>query len=143
MTGDFDVVPGNATIGELTERIARHDPSVTRHQGLFVVDEAGKLAGVITRADMMRALEKDPSGAMAVLEAGSRDPMVAYPDEVLYDAAARMLRANIGRLPVVSREDPTRVVGYLGRAQVMAARLRRLEEESVRDPGWMRRRKPA
>ena len=23
------------------------------------------------------------------------------PDEVLYDAAARMLRANVGRLPVV------------------------------------------
>jgi CBS domain-containing protein len=67
--------------------------------------------------------------------------MVTYPDEVLYDAAARMLRAKVGRLPVVSRDDPSRPVGYLGRSEVMAARLRRLDEESVREPGWMRWRK--
>ena len=47
-----------------------------------------------------------------------------------------MLRAEVGRLPVVSREDPKRVVGYLGRAGVMAARMRRLEEEHVREAGW-------
>jgi len=69
--------------------------------------------------------------------------VVTYPDEVLYDAAARMLRANVGRLPVVSRDDPHRVVGYLGRSGIMAARLRRLEEEFVREPGWVQRRKPA
>jgi len=44
---------------------------------------------------------------------------------------------------VYSWEDPGRPVGYLGRSQVMAARLRRLEEEYVREPGWMGARKPA
>jgi CIC family chloride channel protein len=42
---------------------------------------------------------------------------------------------SIGRLPVVRREDPHKLVGYLGRAGVMAARLRRLEEEHVREQG--------
>ena len=105
-----------------------------------MVDEGGKLAGIITRADIVRALQEDSSGAMTVLQAGARSLVVTYPDEVLYDAAARMLRANVGRLPVVSREDPAQIVGYLGRSEVMAARLRRLEEESVREPGWMRSR---
>jgi CIC family chloride channel protein len=50
-----------------------------------------------------------------------------------------MLRNGVGRLPVVSREDPHRVVGYLGRSGIMAARLKRLEEEHVREPGWFRR----
>ncbi|HUI85106.1 MAG TPA: chloride channel protein [Candidatus Binatia bacterium] len=136
MSKDFDVVPANMRVGELAERIARHDPAVTHHQGVFLVDANGRLAGIITRADIMRALEKDPSGHMTVFEAGSPNPVVTYPNEVLYEAVARMLRVNVGRLPVASWEDPGRPVGYLGRSQVMAARLRRLEEEHVREPGW-------
>jgi len=78
---------------------------------------------------------------MSVFEAGSRNPVVTYPNEVLYDAAAKMLRSNVGRLPVASWEEPGRPVGYLGRSQIMAARMRRLEEEFVREPGWMTGRK--
>ena len=137
MSKDFDAVPAAMRVAELTERIAKHDPAVTRHQGVFILDSSGKLVGIITRADIMRALEKDPSGNLSVSEAGSRNPAVTYPDEVLYDAAARMLRANVGRLPVVTREDPQQVVGYLGRSGIMAARLRRLEDEYVREPGWV------
>ncbi len=139
MAKEFDVVPVDMPVAELAERIAKHDPAVTHHQGVFVVDADGRLAGIITRSDIMHALETDPAGAMTVLEAGSPNPVVTYPNEVLYDAAARMLRANLGRLPVCSWEEPGRPVGYLGRSQVMAARLRRLEEEYVREPGWMRR----
>lgn len=139
MAKDFDVVPATMRVAELGERIAKHDAAVTHHQGVFVVDAEGRLAGIITRSDIMHALEKDPLGTMTVLEAGSPNPVVTYPNEVLYDAAARMLRANVGRLPVCSWEEPGRPVGYLGRSQVMAARLRRLEEEHVREPGWMRR----
>jgi chloride channel protein, CIC family len=55
----------------------------------------------------------------------------------LHDAAAKMLRNDIGRLPVVERNDPTRVIGYLGRSGIMVARLRRPEEKHVREPGWI------
>ena len=141
MSRDFDTVPGAMSVAELSARIGRHDPAVTRHQGVFVLNEVQQLAGIITRSDLMRALECDPSGRMSVLDASSRDLVVTYPDEVLYDAAARMLRANVGRMPVVERNQPGRPVGYLGRSSIMAARLRRIEEEYVRDPGWMRRRR--
>jgi CBS domain-containing protein len=76
---------------------------------------------------------------MSVLEAGSRNLVVTYPDEMLYEACAKMPRNNIGRLPVVDRQNPRHVVGYLGRPGVMAARLRHLEEEHVREPGRIRR----
>jgi CIC family chloride channel protein len=49
-----------------------------------------------------------------------------------------MLRHNIGRLPVVDPKNPRRVIGYLGRAGIMAAWHRRMEEEHVREPGWIR-----
>jgi len=127
------------TISELAERIARRDPVAVRHQALPILDKEGRLAGIITRGDVLRALEKDSEGRMKVLEAGTKRVVVTYPDELLHDAAAKMLSNDIGRLPVVSREDTRKLVGYLGRSGIMAARVRRLEEELVREPGWIKR----
>src|ERR1700733_9808813 len=139
MDQDAPTLPADMKVGELSDRIAKRDPVVSRHQGVLVVDGAGKLAGIITRGDVMRALDADPSGASTVLDAGTRDVVVTYPDEMLHDASSKMLRNNIGRLPVVDRKDPRKVVGYLGRPGIMAARLRRLDEEDVREPGWIKR----
>jgi chloride channel protein, CIC family len=130
-------VPPEMTVRELADRVARGDPAAIAHQGHPIVDHAGRMVGIITRSDVLRALDKDAAGRLTVVEAGTKDPIVAYPDELLSTAVARMLRQDLGRLPVVSREDPNRVIGYLGRSQVMAARTRRLQEEYVRDPGWI------
>jgi CIC family chloride channel protein len=137
MDRDVPTIPAATRIGELAERIAKHDPAVSRHQGLFIVDPDGKLAGLITRGDVLRALDQDPGGVLTVLEAGSRDLVVAFPDELISEASEKMLQNDIGRLPVVDRGDPRKLVGYLGRHGVMAARLRRFHEENVREPGWI------
>jgi len=139
MDPDVPTLPASMTVNELSDLIARRDPAVGRHQGMFVLDADGKLAGVITRGDVMRALDADPSGALTVLDAGTRAVIVTYPDEMLHDASSKMLRNNIGRLAVVDRKDARKVVGYLGRPGIMAARLRRLDEEHVREPGWIKR----
>jgi CBS domain-containing protein len=141
MDKDAPQVPASMTIGELSDRIAKRDPDVSGHQGVLVVDEAGKLAGIVTRGDLLRALDSDPTGAMTVLDAASRNLIVTYPDELLHEASSKMLRNNIGRLPVVECNDSHKIVGYLGRKGVLAARLRRLDEEHVREPGWLKRRK--
>ena len=72
-----------------------------------------------------------------VLEAGSRRLVVAYPDEVLEEAVDKMLRHEVGRLPVVEREDPTRLRGYLGRKGIAMAWQELREEEQVRESGWI------
>jgi chloride channel protein, CIC family len=139
MDREAPVLPAGIPVRELAERIARHEPEVSRHQGMLLMDADKRLAGIITRGDILRSLDEDPSGAMTLLEAGSRKMIVTYPDETLHEAAAKMLRNNIGRLPVVDRKDPQHVVGYLGRPGIMAARLHRLHEEHVREPGWVKR----
>jgi CIC family chloride channel protein len=105
---------------------------------MFILDPENKLMGVITRGDIVRALDQDPSGVMKVVDAGTRKVVVTYPYESLHEASAKMLRNAIGRLPVVDSGDSGRVVGYLGRPGIMAARLRRLHEEHVREPGWIK-----
>ena len=137
MDKNAPVIPVNTKVGELAERIARHDPAVVRRQALLVVDTAGKLVGIITRGDVLRALDKDSFGAMTVLEAGKTHLVVTYPDELVSEAAAKLLRFDIGRLPVVDRADETKVVGYLGRSAILAARLLRFHDEHVREPGWL------
>jgi chloride channel protein, CIC family len=145
MDRELPTISSETSVAELADKIARRDPLISKHLGLLILDADGNLEGVITRSDILRAFEKGGEGRMSVLDAGTRDLVVTYPDESVQDAAAKMLRHNIGRLPVVERREPARVLGYLGRQGVMAARLRRLDEEHVREPGWARRfsRRPA
>ena len=139
MATDVPTVDSEMTVAELAERLALHDPQVTKRHGLPIVNGNGKLIGIITRGDVLRALEADPDERRTVLDAGSTKLVVTYPDETLYEAANRMLRHHVGRLLVVSRDDPQKLLGYLGRSEVMSGRLRRIEEECVREPGWLRK----
>jgi CBS domain-containing protein len=138
MIKDPPKVPTTMPVREMAERLAQHDPVLWRHHGVLIVDEAGKLQGIITRGDLLRAMEADPTGTMTVLEAGTPNPLVAYTDELLFHAANRMVGSNVGRLPVVDRQRPGEAVGYLGRSGILSARLRQIEEEQLREPGWMK-----
>jgi H+/Cl- antiporter ClcA len=138
MDKEIPTIAADVKLRDLADRIARGEPEVSRHQGLIVLDAEGKLAGLITRGDVMRGLDNDPSGSMTVLEAGAQNVVVTFPDESLHEASEKMLRYNVGRMPVVERGDQRRVVGYLGRPGVMAARLRKFHEEYVREPGWFK-----
>jgi len=135
MDKNIPAVPLETTVGEFSQRIARGDPAVCRRQGTLILDRQNNLAGIITRGDVLRALQHNPAGSMSVLEAGKRDLIVAYPDEPLCDAIARMVESDIGRLPVVERENHSMVVGYLGRSSILAARLRHHQEEKIRAYG--------
>src|SRR5579871_1238400 len=137
MEKDPPVIAAGTRVAEVAERIARHDPAVARYEALLILDSGGKLAGIVTRGDILRALDKDSVGTMTVEEAGSTKLVVTYPDELVAEAAAKLLHFDVGRLPVVDRADPRKVVGYLGRAAILAARMRRLRDEHFREPGWL------
>jgi len=137
MDREAPTIPASMKVTELADRLARRDRKLSRRQGTLIIDEAGLLAGIITRGDLLRAIEEFENPDLTVLQAGSGNLIVTYPDEILYEAIEKMVRNDIGRLPVVSRENPREVVGYLGRAAVMTARLQRMKEEHEREPGWL------
>ncbi len=140
MSREVITIPSTMTVSDLASRISVHDPTLTKRQALPIVDDRKELVGIITRGDLLRALERNPEGTQTVLEAGSSPAITACADESLYDAAARMLQKNVGRLPVVDRLRPNYLVGYLGRSEILAARTRLLEEEHVREQGWWPRK---
>ncbi|HEX9264142.1 MAG TPA: chloride channel protein [Candidatus Binatia bacterium] len=134
------VIPGSMSLIELSDRIARNDPEVSRHEGLLIVDANQQLNGIITRGDVVHALAQDTGNGTTVSTAGSHNVIVTYADELLYEAVSKMVNNNIGRLPVVSRRDPRHIVGYLGRSNLMAGRLRHFEDEHVRERRFLKRR---
>jgi H+/Cl- antiporter ClcA len=131
-------VPASMPLSELADHIAKGTPQYTRRQGLPIVDEAGRLVGIITRGDVLKRLEESSDRNLTVLDAGSDSPIVTYPDESVHAAVTRMLQNDIGRLVVVSRDDPATLLGYLGRGAVLEARLQRIREENEREEGWLR-----
>jgi len=143
MRTDVNSIPPEMTVAELAARMGRGEPKYNLTQGLPIVGDGERLLGVVTQGDLLRALEDDSRGAITVLDAGSSKPIVAYADEFVHDAMLRMLENNIGRLPVVTREDPQKMVGYFNRVSVLDAWTRHVEEEGLREHGWIRKWKSA
>ena len=136
MDQDVPTVLATMKLLEFSDRIANGDASLNRRQGTLIVDRQNQLVGIITRGDIVRALRKNQTTEMTVAEAGSIDLIVAFPDEPLHTALTKMLNRNVGRLPVVGRNDPKKIVGYLGRAAILSARMKIHEEENIRQKGW-------
>jgi len=137
MRTDVPTIPATMTVGELAERMGRGEPGFSLTQGLPICDADEKLKGIVTQGDLLRALKLDPSGKITVLDAGSQSLIVAYPEERAFDALYRMLNNNIGRLPVVARDNPQKLAGFVNRSSILSAWTRQIEDESVREHGWL------
>jgi CBS domain-containing protein len=135
MDPDVPMVPATLRLSELADRLAQDDANLNRHQGTVIVNAQKQLVGIITRGDILRATRQNQPAALTVLEAGSTELTVAFPDEPLQAALTKMLARGVGRLPVVDRHQPAKVVGYLGRAAILSAWMKIHEEENLRQTG--------
>ncbi|HEX7940088.1 MAG TPA: chloride channel protein, partial [Gemmatimonadaceae bacterium] len=93
------------------------------HQGFPVLDAAGLLIGVVTRRDL---LDPETATTLTVRQLIRRPPVVVFDDHSLRDAADMMVLEEVGRLPVVKREAPRRVVGMISRSDLLRAHSGRL-----------------
>ena len=120
----------------LAEGFGRHRGPAT-HQGFPVLDAQGLLVGVVTRRDLV---DNSRAGDELLGAAVTRQPAVVFEDNTLRDAADHMVLEQVGRLPVVSRDDPRRVVGIISRSDLLRAHAPRLaaERDLKQARGWRR-----
>ncbi len=118
MRHEVDTVSADLTLPELSEVFSR-----TRHHGLPVLDRRGKLWGIVTIADLDRAVMRNMPRRTTVSQIGTPRSklVVAYPDETMGRVLTRMGRRGLGRLPVVSREDPDHLLGSIRRPDIIRA----------------------
>jgi chloride channel protein, CIC family len=93
------------------------------HQGFPVIDARGNIVGVVTRRDL---LDLELPMTAHVGELVKRPPVVIFDDNSAREAADHMVREDVGRLPVVTRADPRKVVAMLSRSDLLGAHRRRL-----------------
>jgi CBS domain-containing protein len=131
------------SLDEVRAFVASREPG-SSHQGFPVVDADGLLIGVITRRDI---LDPEVPGSARVGTLVRRTAAVVFEDSTLREAADHMVREGVGRVPVVSREKPRKVIGILTRSDLLAAHRTRLDEidlaEQHLDLRTLGRRRPA
>ena len=116
-----------------------------KHQGYPVVDAAGNLLGVVTRKDVLDDwvsltigggghVETPPLDAVIITyDLLTRSPITALPWESCRSVAERMAQENVGRMPIVSPDDPRKVIGMATRSDLLKPRARQVEEELLRE----------
>ncbi len=90
----------------------------SRHAGFPVLDQKGKLCGIVTLEDVREKVKYGELDKM-IGDIASHDLIVAYPDESLNTVLERLAMQDIGRLPVVSRFDDTELLGMITRSDVV------------------------
>lgn len=93
----------------------------THHHGFPVLDEHEELWGVVTLQDLARVKETAHLEELKVRDIASRSMVTAYPDEPMWMALKRLGTRDIGRLPVVDRQNPSRLLGLIRRSDIVRA----------------------
>ena len=115
---------------ELLERYFGHS---LMHQGYPVANEHGDLIGIVTRSNLLRQPVTEAIDVLVVADLMERELTVAYPDDSCRSAAEKMAQCGVGRLPVVSREDGSKLLGIVTRSDLLKARARVVDDEQRRE----------
>jgi len=112
------------TLASVRAWLSSHAPG-SGHQGFPVHDRDGNLVGVLTRRDIFRTDEPETGQLWRLIK---RPLAIAFEENTLREAADHMVREEVGRLPVVARDNPRKVVGWLTRSDLLSAHRQRLED---------------
>ncbi len=117
MTRNVDTVPGHLSLLDLMAEFER-----THHHGFPVIDHAGDLLGIVTLQDLEIAMES-PGWDLRKVEdiASCNNLLIAYPDEPVGAALRRLSIRDVGRLPVVTRENDRELIGVVRRQDIVRA----------------------
>jgi CIC family chloride channel protein len=87
-----------------------------------VVDHDGRLRGILGYNELRDLLTGDRPDEKALARDLMRTPPpVCYPDDTLTEVTEKFRLTDLGRLPVVSREDPDIILGVISHTDVLAA----------------------
>jgi CIC family chloride channel protein len=143
MTKDVVTVPAALPVNDLLRQYFLGSGQ-RPHQAYPVVDEAGRIMGVVTRTNLLEdwiaaalgdADGKGPDDLELIItyDLIHREPITVYPWESCRAAAERMAENGVGRLPVVSPDDPRKVIGIVTRSDLLKPRAKTVEEEMRRE----------
>jgi H+/Cl- antiporter ClcA/CBS domain-containing protein len=150
MSSDVVEFEDDITVSEAIETIGlpTDDDETGWRQRLYpVADSEGRLCGVVTRRALFKA--NALTDGSAPLSEVMREPVaITHGDQTLQHVASLMAETEVNRVPVVDRDDPSKVIGIVSLTQLLFARQRDQLEARERErvlrvrfvaPRWTRR----
>jgi CBS domain-containing protein len=104
MSSDLLAVEAGVSILEVADRM------VDRNVGAVLVLDGGRLAGILTERDVLRAVARGLGDATRVADCMTARPETIAPDDTTEHAAVLMLHGGFRHLPVVEGDS---VVGVI------------------------------
>jgi len=124
-------VDADLSLDEVATRLGLRTETTAHDDALIVLDDRGTPLGLITRSDLLHAQNTRDNDSRTAGDICTRNPITAYPDENVREAAERMLHHDIGRLLVVARHDHRQLQGLIDRASTITARRGSLQDEGL------------
>jgi CIC family chloride channel protein len=116
--GDAMVTQVKTVIADMSVKQLADTVILTGFQAFPVLDERGRLQGIVTHKDVSVGLRQDLL-QLTARDLVRRDQPVTFPDEDLEVAAQKMARGGTGHLLVVKRDDREALVGLLTSGDIM------------------------
>jgi CBS domain-containing protein len=109
---------------------AHHDTPT--HKSYPIVDDGGKLVGIVSRSDALRwTVEGWPTAATLGDWVDGQTLVSGYDDELVGQLADRMAAADVARVPIVQRSDEA-LVGLVARRDLLLVRANLARQERER-----------
>jgi len=115
MTKKVITLTPTMTINEFFDKVAEH-----HHIGFPIVNESGKLLGIVTLQDAMK-VPKEKRNKTSLGEICTKKLITTFPEESVAEAFEKMNKHNIGRLLVVSKKNKEALLGILTRSDITHA----------------------
>jgi CIC family chloride channel protein len=115
MTKRVIAVPADVSVLDFVEEYL----FVFQHKRFPVVDKEG-LVGIISAAEI-KDVPREKWFETKIIDVCNRNYRVAYADSDLQKIMDLMVQADIGRVPIVDRSRPTKMVGIVSKADIIRA----------------------
>ena len=132
MAKPVDTLPTTMTVTDAVAFFSL-DAVALRHKSYPVIDANGKLAGIVSRADIFRWTRDGWDEGLTLGDACDGDNLITgYADELVGRLADRMAEFDKGRVPVIDRASG-KLVGLVARRDLLRVRAAAGREEFERE----------
>ncbi len=117
MRGDFITAPEDSTLDAIINDMIGKEKFY-----IPVVNPEGLMTGIVSFQDVRPVLlEEKIKGIVRARQVATEEVIVMYPDEDLNAAIERFSLKDIAEIPVVTRQEPKKVIGMVSRGDVISA----------------------
>lgn len=127
MNKHVETITESMSLGEMTKRIFK-----SKNNSFPVVDNNGALTGILSFYDYQEAIfDEDLKNLIVAKDLATSKIVTVAQDDNLYDAFEKISHKDYSTLPVVSSDDPTKLLGILTRRDIISAYNKAVIKKSV------------